>query len=109
MRIDDIISYHELVAAEKANLQKGMNFGIGRGYSVVLMSVRAGAPYADAIDPGTGMLTYEGHDINRNKEFPNPKVVISPLPHREARGQRMGSSFARRWITKVACARDRSW
>jgi hypothetical protein len=36
MKTDDIISYHELVAAEKANLQKGMNFGIGRDYSVVL-------------------------------------------------------------------------
>jgi hypothetical protein len=29
MKVDDIISYHELVAAEKANLQEGMNVGIG--------------------------------------------------------------------------------
>ncbi len=34
MKVDDIISYHELVTAEKANLQKGMNFGIGKNYSV---------------------------------------------------------------------------
>jgi len=40
-------------------LQKGMNFGVGRKYSVFLMSVRDNAPYADAIDPSTGMLTYE--------------------------------------------------
>jgi hypothetical protein len=79
MKTDDIISYHELVAAEKANLQKGMNFGIGRDYSVVLMSVRLGAPYADAIDPKTGMLTYEGHDVNQTKDCPNPKVLDQPL------------------------------
>ena len=47
MKIDDIMSYHELVSAEKANLQKGMNFGIGKEYSVLLMSVRPGAPYCD--------------------------------------------------------------
>jgi hypothetical protein len=76
---DDIISYHELVAEEKANLQKGMNFGIGKSYSVVLMSVRAGAPYADSIDQETGMLTYEGHDEHRTKNCPDPKSVDQPL------------------------------
>ena len=50
MDVDDIISYHDLVTAEKSNLQKGMNFGIGKHYSVFLMSVRKGAPYADALD-----------------------------------------------------------
>jgi hypothetical protein len=79
MKPDDIISYHELVTAEKANLQKGMNFGIGGTYSVVLMSVRAGAPYADTIDSETGILTYEGHDVNRTRECPNPKLVDQPI------------------------------
>lgn len=79
MKVDDIISYHNLVAAEKANLQKGMNFGIGQNYSVVLMSLRPGAPYADAIDSKTGMLTYEGHDVNRTKDCPNPKAIDQPL------------------------------
>jgi hypothetical protein len=37
-----------------------MNFGVGKKYSVFLMSVGEGAPYADAIDPVTGMLEYEG-------------------------------------------------
>jgi len=40
MKPDDIISYSELVAEEKANLQKGMNFGIGKKYLVLLISVR---------------------------------------------------------------------
>jgi hypothetical protein len=40
MKPDDIISYAELVAEERANLQNGMNHGIGKTYSVFLMSVR---------------------------------------------------------------------
>jgi hypothetical protein len=62
MEVDDIISYHDVGTAEKASLQKGMNYGVGKNYSVFLMSLREGAPYADALDPVTGMLTYEGHD-----------------------------------------------
>ena len=79
MKVDDIISYHELVGTEKANLQKGMNFGIGKTYSVVLMSVRSGAPYKDTVDSETGQLIYEGHDEHRTKECPNPKLVDQPL------------------------------
>ncbi len=60
--VDDIISYLALVSEEKAALQKGMNFGVGKKYSVFLMSMRENAPYANALDPVTGMLTYEGHD-----------------------------------------------
>jgi hypothetical protein len=36
MKPDDVISYHDVVNAEKAALQKGMNFGIGKSYSVFL-------------------------------------------------------------------------
>lgn len=79
MRVNDIISYAELVHAEKANLQKGMNFGIGKTYSVFLMSVRKGAPYADQIDQETGNLVYEGHDQHKTKDCPNPKSVNQPL------------------------------
>jgi hypothetical protein len=79
VKVDDIISYHELVAAEKANLQKGMNFGIGKDYSDVLMSLRRSAPCSDAIDLKTGMLTYEGHDVKRTKECPDPKDIDQPL------------------------------
>ena len=42
---------------EKSALQKGMNFGVGKKYSVFLMSLRENAPYADALDEVTGMLT----------------------------------------------------
>ncbi len=36
-KVDDIISYAELVAAENANVQKGMNFNIKPEYSIFLM------------------------------------------------------------------------
>jgi hypothetical protein len=35
MEVDDIVSYHDLVTEEKAALQKGMNFGVGKKYSVL--------------------------------------------------------------------------
>src|SRR6266536_1158533 len=79
MEVDDIISYHDVVAAEKIALQKGMNYGIGKDYSVFLMSLRENAPYADALDPVTGMLTYEGHDEPQRRGGPNPKEVDQPL------------------------------
>jgi len=79
MKVDDIISYHDLVTEEKANLQKGINFGSGRKHSVFLMSVRKGAPYADAIDPTTGDLLYEGHDEPKTATVKNPKKVDQPL------------------------------
>jgi len=40
MKPDDIISYNQLVAEGKANLQKGMNLGIGKKCLVILISVR---------------------------------------------------------------------
>jgi hypothetical protein len=79
MEVDDIISYHDLVTEEKSALQKGMNFGVGKKYSIVLMSVRKGAPYADAIDPVTGIVSYEGHDVKRFYGGPDPKSVDQPL------------------------------
>jgi hypothetical protein len=45
MEVDDIISYHDVVTAEKASLQKGMNYGVGKKYSIFLMSLRENAPY----------------------------------------------------------------
>ena len=79
VKTDDIISYAQLVHAERANLQRGMNFGIGKSYSVFLMSLRKNAPYADAIDETTGTLIYEGHDQSRTQGGPDPKTVDQPL------------------------------
>jgi hypothetical protein len=79
MKVDDIISYAQLVNEEGINLQKGMNFGVGRRYSIFLMSLRKGAPYADAVDESTGTLIYEGHDHPCTASCPNPKLVDQPL------------------------------
>lgn len=79
MEVDDIIRYHDVVTAEKAALQKNMNYGVGKKYSIFLMSLRENAPYADALDPVTGILTYEGHDEPQRRDGPNPKEIDQPL------------------------------
>jgi len=43
--------------------------------SVILMSLRPGAPYADRIEQGGQVLVYEGHDVPKNKENSNPKEI----------------------------------
>src|SRR5438477_9088226 len=79
MEVDDINSYHDLVTAEKASLQKGMNYRVGKDYSVFLMSLRENAPSADARDEVTVMLSYEGHDKPQRQGGSNPKEVDQPL------------------------------
>lgn len=77
-KIDDIISYTELVSAEGINLQKGMNFSVKPEYSVMLMSIRKNAPYADEYDEKTNTIIYEGHDVPSNLAD-DPKKVDQPL------------------------------
>ena len=50
-----MISYIEMCRREGTSLQAGMNFGLGGTHSVILMSLRPGAPYRDSLeDGGTG-------------------------------------------------------
>ena len=72
---DQIISYLEMCQREKSSLQAGMNFGLGGNHSVILMSVRPGAPYRDRLEDGGTTLIYEGHDQPLNEHCPNPKLV----------------------------------
>lgn len=58
---------------EGASLQRGMNFRLGGNRTVILMSLRPGAPYADRIEENGRILIYEGHDIPRHASGPNPK------------------------------------
>jgi hypothetical protein len=37
MKPDEIISYHDVVHAEKAALQKGMNFDLGKGFQPIFV------------------------------------------------------------------------
>lgn len=78
-KVDDIISYAELVAAENSNIQRGMNYNVKSGYSIFLMSIRRNAPYTDKIDIKTNTIIYEGHDTQKNFTKLNPKKIDQPL------------------------------
>ena len=75
---DNILSYLEMCQKEGTSLQQGMNFGLGGNHSVILMSIRPGAPYRDRIEDGGTTLIYEGHDQPRTKEFTDAKRVDQP-------------------------------
>jgi hypothetical protein len=55
-----------------------MNFDLGEGYSVILMSVHPSAPYRDRFEDNGTTLIYEGHDSPRSLELPNPKAIDQP-------------------------------
>lgn len=74
----DIISYNEMCLNEGYSLQRGMNFQVNGGTSVILMSLRKGAPYADRIESNGKVLIYEGHDVPKN-EAKFPKAVDQPM------------------------------
>ena len=74
----DVISYMEMCGQEGASLQRGMNFRLRNKASVILMSVRRGAPYADRIEDSGNVLIYEGHDAPRTQSCRNPKRVDQP-------------------------------
>jgi hypothetical protein len=78
----EVIPYVAMCQAEAASLQRGMNFRLRGGSTVILMSVRRGAPYADRIEDEAKTLIYEGHDIPRSQSGPNPKTVnqVRALP-----------------------------
>ena len=56
MRPGDVISYLDMCQTEGVNLQQGMNFRLRGSASVILMSIRAGAPYADQVEEGGRIL-----------------------------------------------------
>jgi hypothetical protein len=69
-----VISYLEMCQEEGVNLQRGMNFRL-KGTSIILMSLRRGAPYVDRVEDNGKILIYEGHDVSRTRKGPNPKTV----------------------------------
>lgn len=60
---------------EGRSLQKGMNFRTGPRGTVVLMSLRRNAPYADRIEEDGKILIYEGHDQPKSSIQFAPKSV----------------------------------
>jgi len=65
--------------AEGMSLQRGMNFrAAADNVSVLLMSVRRGAPYSDRVEDEGRVLVYEGHDVPRAANGPDPKTADQP-------------------------------
>lgn len=99
---DNIISYIEMCRREGLSLQKGMNFNCGGNHSVILMSLRPGAPYNDRLEDGTTLI-YEGHDqprgtVARPKHADQIAVTRSGLPtengkfHKAAQATKLGGN-----------------
>ncbi len=68
----------EMCAAVGVNLQRGMNFRLRETETIILMSLRPGAPYADQVKDEGRILIYEGHDVSRTAGVPDPKQVDQP-------------------------------
>jgi len=75
---NEIISYLEMCQREGVSLQRGMNFRIGKTYSVILMSVRPNAPYSDRLEENGTAIVYEGHDEPKSVQCPEPKSIDQP-------------------------------
>jgi hypothetical protein len=75
---NEVLPYVEMCRREGMSLQRGMNFGVRGNHSVVLMSIRPGAPYEDRIEDSGTTLIYEGHDEPRRKGGPDPKTIDQP-------------------------------
>jgi len=72
---NEIIPYAEMCRREASSLQRGMNFNLGKGYSVILMFVRPNAPYRDRFGDDGSTIIYEGHDVPRSHPASKPKAI----------------------------------
>ena len=79
MNPGDVISYLEMCTEEDVNLQRGMNYHLRGDSSVILMSLRRNAPYADRVEDNGRVLIYEGHDVPKTSDNPIPKIVDQPM------------------------------
>lgn len=68
----------EMCSTIGVNLQRGMNFRLRDAESVILMSLRPGAPYSDRIEDEGKILIYEGHDVARTVDILDPKTMDQP-------------------------------
>lgn len=75
---NEILSYFEMCQREGTSLQRGMNFRLHGGHSVLLMSLRPNALYSDEVQEDGAVLIYEGHDQPRTAATPNPKSLDQP-------------------------------
>ena len=88
-----VISYLDMCREEGVNLQRGMNYRLHNSYSIILMSLRRGAPYADRVEEDGQVLIYEGHDEPRRNGIKNPKAVDQPMQYPGGRLTQNGLFF----------------
>ena len=69
----------EMCREEGVNLQRGMYYHLNNKISVILMSLRPGAPYAASIEEDGRVLIYEGHDSSKNQQTSIPKIIDQPM------------------------------
>ena len=69
---NEIIPYLEMCRREGASLQRGMNYRLCGTHSVILMSLRANAPYEDRIEDDGTTIIYEGHDVPKSPKHQIP-------------------------------------
>ena len=79
IKVGDVTSYWDMCKEEGSMIQRGMNFRLRNKVSVVLMSVRRGAPYADRVEENGRVLIYEGHDMPRRDPSTRPKEMDQPM------------------------------
>jgi len=79
VKVGDVISYWDMCKEEGSMIQRGMNFRLRKKASVILMSVRPGAPYADRVEENGRTLIYEGHDMPRRDSSVRPKEIDQPM------------------------------
>lgn len=89
----DVIDHWALCNEEKARLQRGMNYHLHGGLSVILMSVRPGAPYADRVEEDGKVLIYEGHNAYTGHGGPDPKSVDQVLTNPDGTPTQNGLFF----------------
>jgi hypothetical protein len=83
--LDEIVSYLEMCTEEQTSLQRGMNYRLPSGRTVILMSRRPNAPYADRIEDARRTIVYEGHDLPKSVNLRDRKTVdqIDPFQDRQ--------------------------
>src|SRR4030043_302242 len=79
MKPGDVISYLEMCTQEGVSLQRGMNYRLRANNTVILMSLRPNAPYADRVEEDGHVFIFEGHDVSKTQDTPIPKIVDQPM------------------------------
>lgn len=94
IRPGEVLTYMRMCSAEGYSLQRGMNFRVGGRPSVLLMSRRPNAPYADRVEDGGATIVYEGHDAPKGSVPGDPKRCDQPLTTPAGKPTQNGLFFA---------------